>query len=487
MNRIRIFLVAAQAILVFLVSTAHAQYPFGKNKVLYAPKDWKIIETEHVDIYYYPDELPAAEFVAAFADSAFREFSSFLRVEFERRIPVVLYGTHHDFQETNVTPYLVSESTAGFTEFVKGRIALPFAGSYPRLRHVFRHELVHAIMIEKLRAVMSSRRRWGYEGPPLWFVEGLAEYLARREPDSEAHLFLRDAVANGLVYSLEEIWRIEGSYLMYKEGESAVGYIATRYGAEALVILLENWWRYDRFPVLVERTLGVSLRELGEDWHAYLRRRYFPSALDRRAMGEIGEEISPRESPFAMHPVCSRGGGRERVLCVGYHRGSMNILELSRDRKGLPRSATLVRGGRRRRSSRYRRSAVASTRAGTLSSSCPRREERTPCMCTTSGGAARFAPSAYRARASSALRRSRPTGAPSPSRRSTAAGNRTSSSAISPTAPARASRTISTTTRARIGTRRCRSSSGARTAAAADGRTPTPFIPATRRADPSSD
>jgi hypothetical protein len=346
MIRFRALLFVVPAIFACVPMTARAQYPFGKNKVLYAPKDWKILETEHVEIYFYPDERPVAEFIAGIADDTYREFSGILRVEFEKRIPVVLYGTHHDFRETNVTPYLVSESTAGFTEFMKGRIALPFSGSYPKLRHVFRHEMVHALMIEKLRVVMSSRRRWGYEGPPLWFVEGLAEYLARREPDSEAHLFMRDAVTNGLVYPLEELWRIDGSYLMYKVGESAVGYIATRFGDDALAVLLENWWRYDRFPVLVERTLGVSLRTLSDQWLAYLRRRYYPSVLDRRGMEEIGEALSPRNSLYEMHPVrADAAGAGGRVFCVGWDRGSMNILELARDGAGRPRGRTFVRAG----------------------------------------------------------------------------------------------------------------------------------------------
>ncbi len=346
MIRIRALLIALPAILACVPGAVRAQYPFGKNKVLYAPKEWKVLETDHLAIYFYPDERPVAEFIAGIADDTYREFSRFFRVEFDRRIPVVLYGTHHDFGETNVTPYLVSESTAGFTEFVKGRIALPFSGSYPKLRHVFRHEMVHALMIEKLRVVMSSRRRWGYEGPPLWFVEGLAEYLARPEPDAEAHLFMRDAATNGLVYPLEELWRIEGSYLMYKVGESVVGYIATRFGDEALVVLLGNWWRYDRFPVLVERTLGLPMRTLSDQWLAYLRRRYYPAALDRRGMEEIGELLSSAKSPYEMHPVCAGGAdGGGRVFCVGWARGGMNVMELERDGGGRARGRALVRGG----------------------------------------------------------------------------------------------------------------------------------------------
>ena len=221
-----ILLIACAACLL-AVRGAFAQYPFGKNKVMYAPIDWKIIETPHLEIYYYPDELPVAEFVASLAENVYAEYSSFFAVDFESRIPVILYRTHHDFKETNVTPYFVSESTAGFAEFIKGPIALPFAGSYPKLKKVFRHEMVHAFMLEKLHVVMKGHRHLNYGDPPIGFNEGPAEYCANRGLDAESHMFLRDAVASDLLYSLEDIWRIQGAYLMYKEGESAVHYIAT--------------------------------------------------------------------------------------------------------------------------------------------------------------------------------------------------------------------------------------------------------------------
>jgi Tol biopolymer transport system component len=324
-----------------------AQYPFGKNKVMYAPKDWKVIETRHIEIYYYPDELPIAEFIASRAESIFAEYAAFFAIECKARVPVILYGTHHDFKETNVTPYLVSESTAGFTEFIKGRIALPFDGSYPKLEKVFRHELAHAFMIEKLHVVMAGRRHLSYREPPLWFIEGLAEFLANHTVDTEAHMFLRDAVTSGLVYPLEEIWRIEGTFLMYKEGESVLHYIATRFGAGAVRLILENWWKSDRFDLVIEKTLGTSLRELSEGWQEYLKRRYYPSILGRRNTNEIGDVLWAEEPGFENHPVCYEQQGKSpRFFCVGYDLGSINVLELKKDKNGKWRKESFVRGGR---------------------------------------------------------------------------------------------------------------------------------------------
>lgn len=338
------------ASLMLVAHDAAAQYPFGKNKIQYSAKDWKVIETEHVDIFYYPDEVFLAEFVAGFVEDVYDEYAAFFRLEFEDRIPVILYGTHHDFKETNVIPYLLGEATLGFTEFIKGRVALPFTGSYYDLERVCRHELVHAFMLEKLRVVMNEHRRYTYQHPPLWFTEGLAEYLGKRTQDTEAHMFLRDAVTGDGLFSLQDVWRIDGTFLMYKEGESALHYIATRFGPEAIVVLLENWWKSDRFDILLRKTIGMGTEELSNDWEEYLRRRYYPAVISRRRADELGVMYSEPRRSFDSHPVVLVDDeGRERYFCLGFGLGTIDLRELrlgrGRHRRLEGKARTIIRGG----------------------------------------------------------------------------------------------------------------------------------------------
>ena len=351
----RIF-IAVLLLLLAPVSEAGAQYPFGKNKIQYTPKDWKVIETAHFEIFYYPDEIAVAEFIAGWSEGIYAEYSEFFGLEFDRKIPVVLYGTHHDFQETNISPYMISEATGGFTEFIKGRVALPFNGSYSKLLNVYRHEITHAFMLEKLRVVMNNHRRYTYNHPPLWFTEGLAEYLGQRGRDSEAHMFLRDAVISGRLHSLKEIWRIDGTYMMYKVGESVLHYIATQFGEEAIRVILESWWRNDKFDLVLMRSIGLDVEELDKDWQNHLRRKYYPAILNRRTSEEIGEMVSADKISFEVHPVCYEDeADRERVISIGFGLGSIDIVEFEkRENKGgrfLPKEMawkrrTLVEGGR---------------------------------------------------------------------------------------------------------------------------------------------
>ena len=96
------------------------------------------------------------------------------------RVPIILYGSHNDFAQTNVTPELIDAGTGGFTEVLRNRVVLPFTGSYEDLRHVVVHELMHAFMFDMLYggSAASLIARQSFFSVPLWFAEGMAEYFS---------------------------------------------------------------------------------------------------------------------------------------------------------------------------------------------------------------------------------------------------------------------------------------------------------------------
>jgi hypothetical protein len=157
-----------------------AQY-FGQNKVQYRSFDFRILRTEHFDVHYYPDAREAALDAARMAERSYGRLSRLLKHEYKERKPIILYASHSDFQQTNAlggeSP---SEGTGGVTDFLKQRMILPFTGSYDDLEHVLQHEMVHQFQYD-----IWSRGRAGAGlqqviaiNPPLWFVEGMAEYLS---------------------------------------------------------------------------------------------------------------------------------------------------------------------------------------------------------------------------------------------------------------------------------------------------------------------
>ncbi len=224
-------------------STAPAQFfYFGRNKVQYTDFDWHVLRTEHFDIYYYADMKDLAERGAFFAEEAYKLLEVKFNHSLGNRVPLIFYSSHLHFQQTNTTGGFIPEGVGGFFEFLKGRVVIPSDGSTPQFRHVIRHELVHVFMHSKVTRVLADHRKTQDRYPPLWFVEGLAEYWSTVW-DTQAEMVMRDAVHNGIAVGLEEMDRIYGSFLMYKEGQNALMHVATRYGDEKVLLLMENFWK----------------------------------------------------------------------------------------------------------------------------------------------------------------------------------------------------------------------------------------------------
>src|SRR5687767_4476590 len=175
--RSRLTVLLAVLISVGMAAPSSAQY-FGRNKVQYEKFDFKVLSTEHFDIYYYPEEAAAVQLAARMAERWYARLSGVLKHELSGRQPLILYAAHPHFQQTNTLPGDIGEGTGGVTEMFKRRIVLPFAGGLAETDHVLGHELVHAFQFD-----MASRRDFegGAAGPavmalPLWFIEGMAEY-----------------------------------------------------------------------------------------------------------------------------------------------------------------------------------------------------------------------------------------------------------------------------------------------------------------------
>ena len=323
-----------------------AQYPFGKNKVSYRSRDWKVLATEHVDVYYYPSEQNVVNFIAPLVEDTYAEYAELFDIQFRNRLPLVFYSSHYDFQQTNIIPSLISEYTGGFTDLMKGRIAIPMTGSLWQLRHVIRHEMVHAFMLEKLAIVMSGASRFTYSHPPLWFVEGMAEYFADSNANTRSHMFIRDALIHGRLPDLLNIWQIEGSFMMYKEGEAVVRYIATNFGKDAIIEILENWWMADKFTLVLQETINMSLAELSDKFMKSLKRRYYPEIMHRQFAPDIGAQLTEPRT-FHSRPAVGKGpDGTSTIYSLFAYDGLISICSIGVNKHGQLKQKTLIEGGR---------------------------------------------------------------------------------------------------------------------------------------------
>jgi hypothetical protein len=326
-------------------AAASAQYYFGRNKVHYNNFRWQILKTKHFDIYFYPEMRELAEIGAAYAEEAYIRLQNVFDQNLNNRVPLIFYSNHFHFQQTNTLPYLIPEGVGGFFEFLKGRVVIPSDGSLNQFRHVINHELVHVFMHAKINRILKDHRRTHFAGAPLWFTEGLAEYWSEGW-DSEAEMFIRDAVLSGYLVPLSEMYRIYGTFLMYKEGQAICQFIAETYGEEKLLQLIDNIWKSDNFSEVMQITLGVNYRAFDEQWLYYLKKKKYPLMEDSDAPGMITKHVTKKG--INTKPTFASYGGTREVVFTSNRTGYSNIYRLpySHDPRPEEHPETIIQGER---------------------------------------------------------------------------------------------------------------------------------------------
>ncbi|MGH7682351.1 MAG: hypothetical protein ACRENN_10245, partial [Candidatus Eiseniibacteriota bacterium] len=116
--RLALLLLLGLATLPLLPDAASAQF-FGQNKVQYKRFRWKVLRTQHFDVHYYQGTEAAVNDAAVMAERAYQRLSRVLNHQISARVPLVLYASHTDFEQTNITPELLGIGTGGVTEFLK--------------------------------------------------------------------------------------------------------------------------------------------------------------------------------------------------------------------------------------------------------------------------------------------------------------------------------------------------------------------------------
>jgi hypothetical protein len=321
---------------------AQAQFTyFGRNKVQYETFNWQVIKTEHFDIYYYPEFTEIAEIGARYAEEAYEA----LKVKFNHivlhRIPLIFYNTHLHFEQTNTIPGLLPEGVGGFFEFMKGRVVLPYDGSLRQFKHVIKHELVHVFMVNKLRRIQTDFRITSDILPPLWFVEGLAEFWST-DWDDQAEMILRDAVLNGYVVGLKDIDKITGTYLMYKIGQKIIHFVAEKYGEEKILLLLDNFWKSNNFEDVWKMTLGVDFSEFDKEWKYYLQKKYLPVISENHLPGYKSNKIT--DFGFNFSPVLYQNNNEEYVIFLANRDGYSSIYQSKYDGKKYSKAELIIQG-----------------------------------------------------------------------------------------------------------------------------------------------
>jgi Tol biopolymer transport system component len=296
---------SALLLTLLVVPTSQAQY-FGRNKVQWEQFDFKVLQTEHFDIYYYEQEADVVEDIGRMSERWYARLSRVFNHSFRKK-PIVLYANSADFHQTTTTGGQIGEGTGGFTDAFMNRVVLPLTGDYAQNDHVLGHEIVHVFQYDIAATANQQRRRFALEALPLWLVEGMAEYFSKGRVDPLTSMWIRDATIQNTMPDLNDLSR-DPRYFPYRYGQALMAYIGARFGDEAVV-------RYFMAAGMVgpqdavERALGISHKQLFADWAESARELYTP-VIQARTM-DLGTPLIGRK-PAAPEPLPADGEKRKK-------------------------------------------------------------------------------------------------------------------------------------------------------------------------------
>jgi WD40 repeat protein len=281
---------ALVAVLGFTAPAA-AQY-FGRVPVQWEHLKFQVLKTDHFDVYFYPEGRQAAEQAGRMAERWYARLSRILGHEFKDRQPLILYASHPHFQQTNTVGGPPGEGTGGVTEAFKRRIVLPVGASLEETDHVLGHELVHAFQYAMTgQGKVSDTNFPSALQMPLWFIEGMAEYLSVGPVDPHTAMWLRDAARRDK--GLPTISKLGSTrYFPYRYGQALWGFLAGRYGDHVFGDALRKIGpRSNDAELVLKAVTGVDSETLSKDWHAAIRNDFAPVVAGKKDPPDYGAAL----------------------------------------------------------------------------------------------------------------------------------------------------------------------------------------------------
>jgi Tol biopolymer transport system component len=266
---------------------AQAQY-FGRNKVRYKALAFRYLQTDHYNIYFYDPEESAIKDVARMAERWYQREQSMFQHQFEGHKPLIIYANQSDFAQTNVIPGELTEATGGVTEPLRERVVLPLTGLYRDTDHVLGHEMVHVFQFD-IAQNGGDTLRVKMDNLPLWFVEGMAEYMSLGRNDPQTAMWMRDAALRDDIPTISQLGRNQ-RFFPYRFGQALWAYIGGVWGDQAIADLYRSAGSTGLDDAFKE-VLGVSSDSLSVMWKRATREYYLPLSEGRTKPDDTGEPV----------------------------------------------------------------------------------------------------------------------------------------------------------------------------------------------------
>lgn len=258
--------------------------------------DWDMVQAGAVLVYYVLSETRARD-IADTVEQTLLRMGPIIGAETETRVNVTMYNNYADMigaivpSSTTASRELVTEGQAFITEN-----ALLVLGGGRRALGTASHEVTHILVG---RAIDSSPF-----GIATWLNEGLAEY-GNVDPGIAYDYFLEWAIDTERLLPLEQLERFPGDPNMvivcYGQARSVVEYMVDTFGAGRMAALMARLAEGARLNDALQKTHGMSIRELDEAWRVHVGASPLPEKTE--AVRPAPAASLPGLMPYSLTPV----------------------------------------------------------------------------------------------------------------------------------------------------------------------------------------
>src|SRR5262249_13526379 len=118
--------------------------------------------------------------------------------------------------------------------------------------------------ITNTNATSAAAGQAGAMSLPLWFIEGMAEYFSLGPGDPHTAMWMREAIRRDKFPTIDKL--DNPRYFPYRYGQALWAYIGGKYGDRTIAALLRASIGRDGYKGGFERVLGVSTKDLSDQW-----------------------------------------------------------------------------------------------------------------------------------------------------------------------------------------------------------------------------
>ena len=292
------------AVIISFTSLVNGQY-FGQNKPRYREFDFKVKETPHFDLHYYGKNEDVITSFSQMMELWYALHSTVLNHEIPFKNPFILYNNHAEFQQTNAISGSIGVGTGGVTEGLKNRVVMPLTFSNQQTNQVLGHELVHAFQFNMILGGDSTDIQ-SLSNLPLWTIEGMAEYMSIGRIDPFTAMWMRNAILNDDVPSLQKM--ANPKYFPYRYGQAAWSFITGFFGDDQIEPFFMNTAKYG-MEYASQASFGLPLKVLNEQWENSLKTYYEPYLKDKKE-SRIGKTLLSKKNSGSLNvsPAISPNG-----------------------------------------------------------------------------------------------------------------------------------------------------------------------------------